>query len=226
MGTQDQPLHTFTINGKEAVSHDPTPTAAQLLSDAGFEPADDYVLVQSTEHGTRVVNFDDVLDLTGEHRIFFTSAVGEAFRLTVNEHDIYWPGPDIEIGRIRELAHVPEDQDLIWMRDETENEILPLAGVFPLSGRGVEHLRTHLRPVKPDYIYFVDGTEYHTDQDELTGAQIIMQIPNWNPQNTLVLEGEGGEPDEIVRANTVVVFKGRKTPAHFTTVPPATFGGV
>jgi hypothetical protein len=40
----------------------------------------------------------------------------------------------------------------------------------------------------------------------------------------LVLEGEGSNPDEAIHPTIVVNFKERETTAHFSIVPPATFG--
>jgi hypothetical protein len=89
----------------------------------------------------------------------------------------------------------------------------------------VEHLRSHKRPIEPTvYEYFVSGKPYCTELAEITGAQITAKIPNWNAADSLVLEGDGAAPDEVIRPTTVVKLKGRKMPAHFAIVPPATFG--
>ena len=192
--------YPYQINGKTASTDDQTPTSAQVLADAGFEPAEDFVLIKRTEHGTSVVSSDDVLDLTVSKE-FFAFEAGAIFELTVNEHSIYWGSSKIDIKEIRRLGNVSNDDDLIWIRIDEENEVLALHGHF-----------------------FVDTVEYSTEKQELTGAQIMAKIPDWNPANSLVLEGDEAEPDEVIHPTTVVVFKGRETPAHFAIVPPATFG--
>jgi len=212
------------INHQKVETTDRTPTPAQLLAQGGFEPADDYILILRTEHGTRSLTSDDAIDLHGAEKEFFAFRSGTAYQITVNEHTIIWGEERIEIPELRRVANVPDDHELIWIREDQSNDILPEQGYFPLNGQGVEHLRTRVRPDKPLYEYFVGSTEYTTHEEQLSGAQIIGRIPDWNPANTLVLEGEGSQQDEPIGPTTVVVFKGRTSVARFTIAPPATFG--
>lgn len=214
--------HSYQINGKAATTSDRTPTQAQLLADAGFEPAEDFVLIQRTPHGTRVISTDDVLELDGTLHEFFAFENGVCYELTVNGHSIWWGADKIDIPQIRNLGNVAVDDDLIWERLDAGNQVLPSHGEFDLTAGGVEHLKTHKRS-HTVYHYFVNGIEYSTDQEQLTGAQITALIPGWDPANSLVLEGEGSEPDEVIHPTTTVVLK-RKTPPHMVIVPPATFG--
>jgi hypothetical protein len=120
---------------------------------------------------------------------------------------------------------VPDDHELVWIREDGNGDVLPSSGIFVLSGKGAEHLTTRFcEPAPAIYHYFVGDREHTTEHESLTGAQIIGRIPDWNSVNTLVLESEGAEPDEPIHATTVVVFKGRTSVAHFVITPPATFG--
>jgi hypothetical protein len=225
MNSEDKQKYPYTINGRPAAATDRHATAVQVLTDAGFEPADDFILIQRTPHGTRVVSTDDAFDLGNGSMEFFAFENGVSYELTLNQHSIWWGAEKIEIQQIRSLAHVPVDDDLIWEREDGSSEILPTQGKFGLRGKGVEHLKTRKRPPKPAvYNYFVDHIEYTTEHESLTGAQITAKVPGWNPANSLVLEGQGAEQDEVIRATTTVAFKGRETPARFIIVPPATFG--
>lgn len=225
MTTDANTLSPYLINGRQAQTSDRSPTSAQVLADAGFEPADDYVLIQRTPHGSKVIASDDVLDLDNGKAEFFAFEGGLVFELTVNEHSIFWGAPNISVSQIRRLANVPDEDELIWVREDATNEVLSPESSFDLGARGVEHLRTHKRPSEPTvYRYFVNGVEYTTEHERLTGAQITAKIPNWNPANSLVLESEGSGPDEVIHPTTVVELKGRAMPAHFAIVPPATFG--
>jgi hypothetical protein len=225
MNTETKQDYPYTINGRAATTTHRTPTQAQVLTDAGFEPADDFILIQRTPHGTRVVSTDDVLELGSGSAEFFAFESGASYELTLNEHSIWWGAEKIEIKEIRALGNVPDEDELIWEREDGSSEVLPTQGKFGLRSKGVEHLKTRKRPPKPTvYHYFVDIVEYTTDHESLTGAQITAKVPGWNPANSLVLEGQGSEQDEVIRPTTTVVFKGRETPAHFIIVPPATFG--
>lgn len=220
-------IHKFTyrIDDITASISDRTPTPGQLLAEAGFEPADDYVLFARTEHGTRVTLFDESLDLSSGDAEFFASSSGRQFEVRINDHPIFWGSETIEIALLRKLGHVLDDQDLVWMRVFPGNEILPREGAFALNADGIEHLRTHKRESNPcTYRYFVDGIEFTTEHAELTGAQITARLPDWSAENSLVLEGQCADADVVVHPTTVVVFENRATEAHFTVVPPATFG--
>ncbi|MDQ7995273.1 MAG: hypothetical protein AAGC76_05400 [Luteibacter sp.] len=223
--TIDSARFKYLINGAEASIADASPTPAQILSEAGFEPADDFTLIQRTPHGTDVTSSDDTFDLSAGVKEFFAFPQGQAYELRINTHSIFWGEPSIPIPTLRDLGRVAESDDLIWVR-ETENVTLKRQGAFEVGHSGIEHLRTHHHvPPAETFEYFVETTKYTTDQPQLTGAQITAQISGWNPENSLVLEGEGEGADEVVHPTTVVVFAGRAHPAHFAVVPPATFGG-
>lgn len=215
--------YVYAINGKKAMIADPTPTPKQLLAEAGFEPAEDYVLIGKTSHGTNVNSFDDVLNLSANESEFFAFTGGQIFEVTVNDHSIWWGDEKIEVDTLRRLGNVSEGDDLIWQRLDSPNETLSRSGEFALNGNRIEHLKSHPRSAH-EYHLFVDGVKYTTELDEITGAQIMAMIAGWDPANSLVLESHGNDPDEVIRPTTVVDLKGRQGVAHFTIVPPATFG--
>jgi Multiubiquitin len=214
----------FLINGNLATIGDKTPTRTQLLVEAGFEPAEDYGLIRRTKHGTKVISSGDVLELEGEDE-FFAFTGGSMFELTVNGHSIVWGDEKIEIEALRRLANVHEEYELLWERVDEADEVLPLHGQFELRSNGIEHLKTR-KHAKPHYQFFVESDKFTTDQDSLTGAQIMAMVPEWDAANSLVLEGEGSNPDEVIHPTTTITFKGRHGTAHFSIVPPATFGVV
>lgn len=75
---------------------------------------------------------------------------------------------------------------------------------------------------RKQFEYFVDGVLYKTDMNSITGAEIKVKIPNFNPAFQLFLEGKGGAPDRQI-ADSDVVDLGKGAP-HLYTAPPATFG--
>src|SRR5690348_15077460 len=104
--------YSYVINGNEATTGDRTPTPAQLLSDAGFEPPDDFLLVMRTKHGARGLSSDETVDLEGGNSEFFAFQGGLAYQLTVNQHSILWGRDRIEIETLRRIARVPDDHEL------------------------------------------------------------------------------------------------------------------
>jgi hypothetical protein len=216
---------SYTINGKQAHITDATPTPIQLLSEAGFEPAEDYVLIERTPHGTKATSSDDVLDVSNSDAEFFAFQQGVIFQLTINGHSLVWGSEEFDVAVLRRVANVPDDSDVVLQLEDQPDQVLPAAGMISLRAAGIEHLKTRKRVVHTHvYHFFVDGTKYSTESAELTGAQIMAMIPSWDPTNSLVLESHGSEPDQVIRPTTVVNFSIRKGDAHFAIVPPATFG--
>lgn len=72
------------------------------------------------------------------------------------------------------------------------------------------------------YVYFVDGKEYKSNTETLTGSAIkdAAKIP---ANYQLMLEGHGNEADIPIADSQVVDLKGGSK--HFYGAPPATYGG-
>jgi hypothetical protein len=73
----------------------------------------------------------------------------------------------------------------------------------------------------PSYHFFVDGTKYETEKNQLSGLE-IKTIAGVEGTYQLYLEEEGETPDRAISdGETVSLEHGVK---HFFAVPPATFG--
>lgn len=86
------------------------------------------------------------------------------------------------------------------------------------------HDEPHDEPKEKGYFYFVDSTRYETDQPKLTGAMIKAKVPNCPAGYSLVLEGHGNDPDQVIADETSVSLEKDKGPRRFFLQPPATFG--
>lgn len=78
-----------------------------------------------------------------------------------------------------------------------------------------------------DYIYFVDGDKFESEERTITGAVIKSRLPEAKRGYALWEEGHGGAADRLINDDTTVSLekeKGDKGPKRFFTVPPATFG--
>jgi hypothetical protein len=78
---------------------------------------------------------------------------------------------------------------------------------------------------KPEekFLYFVDGVEFESKEEHITGAIIMAKLPEAKRGYALYLEGHGKQPDELIRPETSITLEKHK-PKHFYTVPPASFG--
>lgn len=76
------------------------------------------------------------------------------------------------------------------------------------------------------YTYFVDGTEYDSPHETVTGQYIKSRISGLDPSYALFLETPGPDPDQQINDDTSISLASEhgKAPKHFYTVPPASFG--
>jgi hypothetical protein len=77
---------------------------------------------------------------------------------------------------------------------------------------------------KQEYLYFVDGDKFESDERTLTGAVIKSRLPEAKRGYALWEEGHGGAADRLINDDTTVSLEKEKGPKRFFTVPPATFG--
>src|ERR1017187_2253724 len=82
-----------------------------------------------------------------------------------------------------------------------------------------EHHHKH----EEKYFYFVDGVEYKTHEEHITGAFIKSKLPEAKRGYALYLEGHGKQPDQLINDDTSITLEEHK-PKRFYTVPPASFG--
>jgi hypothetical protein len=79
---------------------------------------------------------------------------------------------------------------------------------------------------KEKYFFFVGNDKYDTDMKIVTGAYIKSRVPNFPLGAGLQLDGEGNNPDRMIRDDEEVSLEigHGHGPKHFTIVPPANFG--
>jgi hypothetical protein len=73
--------------------------------------------------------------------------------------------------------------------------------------------------------YFVDGVEYESHEEHITGAIIKSKLPEAKRGYALFLEGHGKQPDQLINDDTSVTLE-KNHPKRFYTVPPASFGTI
>ena len=76
---------------------------------------------------------------------------------------------------------------------------------------------------KEHYFYFVDGEKYESDEAQITGAVIISRLPEPKRTYALYIEGQGNEPDQLIKPETSISLEKHKQHRLYT-VPPASFG--
>ena len=134
-----------SINGIEVAFADPAPVGRQILSDAGFLPAEDHVLIQLLLHGTRSIGLDEPIDLRGPGaEAFWAFQSDRIFRFTINGRGYEWGVPKIAETLLRRIAAVPDEEILVLKRDD-KDVVLAHDDIVELAASGTEHLLTAKR---------------------------------------------------------------------------------
>jgi hypothetical protein len=162
-----------TVNQRAVNFTDPVPDGRQILSAAGFDPADEHVLIQRMRHGTRSIGLDEPVDLREEGREAFDAFRSDrTYTFTLDERGYEWGAAVITEPQLRELAAVaPEDVLLLERQDEPDRQLGP-SDELNLGAAGTEHLRT----AKKLITVFLDGIEKKIARGTYTTEQLIQLL--------------------------------------------------
>ena len=143
-------MHQISVNGNPVRINDQRPIGSQVLITAGFEPADEHILIESAKLGSRLISLDEAIHLRGNER-FYAFRTGEVFTFTVDGHGFQWGEVEIAEPKLREFANLSEDEVFVLDRANTEPQILTASDKVGLGAAGTEHLRTQKRLVNVFY---------------------------------------------------------------------------
>jgi hypothetical protein len=201
----------FTVGNREFQLNDPIVDARKILTVAGFLPADDHVLIQLLQHGSRSLGLDEEVDLRKPGTERFDAFVSDRiFNFTVDERGYEWGAPTITEVKLRALADVPDDKVLMLERaDEPPRELMP-EDLLDLAARGTEHLRTIVAHVTVIY----NQTQKFELKREIYTASELMTIFRVPSGYVLDLVKDDGEFDELNPDRRVHVKNGMEFISH------------
>jgi len=140
------------VNGQKINLNDPQVVCRQLLGEAGYNPADEHVLIRQLANGTRVVGLDDLIDLRPDGiEEFWAFRADRTFQFTVDNRGYVWGEGAIKEPCLRQITHTPEDNILLLEREDEPDRILGPDDEVRLDMRGTEHFRTVSRLIT---VYF------------------------------------------------------------------------
>ena len=142
----DKGSFTAVINERTVNFEDSMPLGEQILALAGYEPADEYVLIEEASVGSRLISLDEMVNLNCDAPTrFFAFRAGEVFMFTVNTHGYQWGRSDIREEELREIAHVQASDVLVLLHGDAPPEVISEGQVVSLKARDTEHFRTESR---------------------------------------------------------------------------------
>lgn len=150
------PSFAILVNGRELMLRDPLPVGRQVLVVAGLNPADEHVLIELLQPGTKSIGLDEELDLRAPGREKFRAFKSDRiFVFTVDGLGYEWGGAVITEKELREIAVVATDLVLLLERTDKEDLVLTEGSQLELSKAGTERLRTATKLVR----VFLDDVE-------------------------------------------------------------------
>lgn len=208
IGDGHEPHFEFIVNGKVFRSADGQVTGREILSAAGFDPADEHVLIHLMTKGTQSRGIDEKVDLRADgSEVFRAFSSDRALSFTVDGRGFEWGAATISETELRSITATPADRVFVLEKQDIPDAIVDDESDIKLNGRGTEHLKTKPRPLveikintKP--IKLLRGWR--------TGAEIkataIAQGLPIKPDFTLNLESESG--DRVVGDEDRVFIRG------------------
>lgn len=161
------------INGRPLPITDGTPQGDQLLTEGGFEPVDEHVLIRKMRKGSQLVTLDQLIELDrDEPAIFYAFRSGDVWMLTVDTHSYQWGRSTISQEELRELADVPEDKVLVQQRDDEVPLVVEPKSSVLLNPEGAEHFRMEDRTVVVSF----DNEERFIPRGAHTTEQLIQRL--------------------------------------------------
>lgn len=131
-----------TINDVDVAFDEPLPVGRQVLSEAGFLPAGDHVLIQLLHRGTRSIGLDEAVDLSQpDVEGFWAFKSDRVFRFTIDDRGYEWGSPKVAIPQLRRIASVADD-DILVLKRHNKDIVLTDDDILELGDSGTEHLCT------------------------------------------------------------------------------------
>lgn len=187
-GGRDRTRGAVVVNGREFQLRDEEPQGDQILAAAGCEPVDEFVLIQRTNPGSRVVSLDEVVEIApGETPVFHAFRGGDIHLFTVDTHGYQWGEPEITEEAIRDIAQIRPELVLEVEREDERPLLLKPGARLPLTPKGVEHLRTRSRDVEVT----IDGEARTIARGEHT-TEDLLRLLGVEPGYLLNLKRPGG----------------------------------
>jgi len=195
-----------TVNGQRIGLTDPIATGRQILTEAGFDPASDHVLIRLMPRGSQSIGLDERVDLRrGSPFVFRAFASDRIFSFTLDERGYEWGASDISEAELREIGGVPDDKVIVLERKNEPDLELGDGDDVKLGRQGTEHLRTRrgLIPVR------IDGVEKEIPRGVYTTEQLLVVL-GVEPGYVLDVVNEDGQLESLKPGQKTRVRKGMK----------------
>lgn len=201
---------------RELTIDDPKPTGRQIISEAGFKPADEYGVLQWLPGGDlEELRLKETTDLrqNGIER-FIIAKTDRAFFFALDGERQEWLVPFVNGITLKRLAEKdPEDVEVVLEREGEPDREIDDQEIVDLSAAGLEKFK--IRPVDKTVVIYVNGEKnpVKITRGEHTGLEIkeaaIEQGVKIQRDFILSLVKGPGETQIIGDQDTVKVKRGQ-----------------
>ena len=199
-----------TINDRSFEVYDPVANGRQLLTEGGFDPASDHVLIQLLKRGSRSVGLDESVDLRGQGPYVFRAFESDrVFNFTLDERGYEWGASSIPETELRDIGSVPEDRVIVLERKNKPDLELGDGDVVQLGDSGTEHLRTR----KGLITVLLDGDEKAIARGTYTTEELI-QLLGVEQGYVLDVVNDQDQLESLKPGQKIKVRKGMKFISH------------
>ena len=220
-----RPAKHYLIEVLDVIGHDsvieitdPVPTGRQILTAAGKNPAEQFMLLMVDEKGVlKEVNLDEQVDVYNqgvEQFIAFES--DRLFYVSLNGQRFPWGLSYIQENVLRKIGKVPANYSIWLERQSRPDECLEDGQSVNLDEPGLEKLYTRVKSWQLN----VQGVMVNSEQPTII-ARDALEAAGFNPAKgwILVLKVRG-EPKQVINMDDVIdlrtpgIEKLRLTPAE------------
>jgi hypothetical protein len=182
------------------------PVGGQILAEAGFNPADEHVLVQILDHGSQSIGLDERVDLREPGKeVFRAFRSDRVFRLTIDGRGYEWGAGEVSEEELREIGRVPDNKILILERKDEPDLDLDSGDIVNLGHKGTEKLHTR----KGLVTVYLDGEEKQIPPGTY-GTEELMQVLGVEPGYILNVVNAQGQLDPLKPGQKTKIRKGMK----------------
>lgn len=203
--------YQYELDGVSVTTLDDIITGRIVRTNAGLNPASEYVLIELGNMTTHSIGLEEEINLLKMPSPIFRSFKNDrTYSMTINERGYEWGDEKISAHDIRVIAAIPDDHELIL--DNNRNRPVQDCGQVRLKPKGVERILSR----SPEVLcIFVNTVEEYVRPGKISFSELArLAFPNLEvtPNTELTVTFRKGQNDgpagSLISDESVKVKKG------------------